>query len=46
LWVVRVWRGLIEVHGVEQEVRRNYEYAGLCSFLLHAETPWASIMQQ
>ena len=29
LWVVRVWRSLIEVHGVEQEGIRNYEYTGL-----------------
>ena len=40
-WVVRIWRCLIEVHGVEQEERRNYEYTGLCYFLLHAETPEA-----
>ena len=30
------WGWLIEVHGVEQEGRRNYEYTGLCCFLLQA----------
>jgi len=35
----KVWRCLIEVHGVEQERRKNYEYTGLCCFLLQAATP-------
>ena len=38
LWVVRVWRCLIGVHGFEQEERKKYEYTGLYCFLLHAET--------
>ena len=32
-----VWRCLIEVHGVEQEGRRNYENTTFCCFLLPAE---------
>ena len=38
LWVVRVWRCFIKVHGVEKEGRRNDKYTAFCCFLLHAET--------
>ena len=34
LWVVTVWRYLVEVHGVKLEGKRMPKYTRLCCFVL------------